>query len=193
MLKPLVTHFLQHLIKQNSWANAHLMPFAGNSIQFDFVLFKTNLVILENGSLAHGGETAPPQASIYAPPSLMLRILAKDDAAKMQFKITGDTHLATEVSKILQNLRWDIEDDLSHLVGDIAASTMTNAGQKAVQSIQETSTNIAAMLSEYLLEEREIVTKKRHVEQFNADVDTLRADVERFEKRLAKITKQITQ
>lgn len=191
MLKPFITHFLQHLLAQNSWAKAHLMPFAGKTIQFDFLILKANLIILEDGSLAHGGEIAPPEASVYAPPSLALRMLAKDEAAKLDFKVSGDMHLATEVSKILQNIRWDIEDDLSKLVGDIPALKIADVGRKAAQTVQETSTNLAQMLSEYLQEEQAMVAKKRHLDQFNADVDALRNDVARFEKRLAKLTKSM--
>lgn len=191
MLKPFITHFLQHLIVQNSWAKAHLVPFAGNTIAFDFAIAKTNLIILEDGSLALGGETAPPEASIYGPPSLILRMLAKDEAAKMDFKVTGDTQLAVEVSKILQNMRWDFEDDLSKIVGDIPATKIADFGRKTAQTIKETSTNLAEMLSEYLQEEQPLIAKKRHVEQFISDVDALRNDVARFEKRLAKLTKEI--
>lgn len=191
MFKPFITHFLQHLIAQNTWAKAHLIPFAGNSIQFDFAIVKTNLIILEDGSLALGGETALPEASIYAPPSLMLRMLAKDEAAKMEFKITGDVHLATEVSKILQNMRWDVEDDLSKMVGDIPATKIADFGRNTAQTIKETSTNLADMLNEYLQEEQPMIAKKRHVEQFISDVDALRNDVARFEKRLAKLSKEM--
>lgn len=191
MIKFFITHFLQHLIAQNSWAKAHLMPFADNTIQFDFAIVKANLIILEDGSLALGGETMPPEASIYAPPSLVLRMLAKDEAAKLDFKVTGDMHLATEVSKILQNMRWDIEDDLSKIVGDIPAAKIAEAGKKTTETLKETGTNLAQMLSEYLQEEQPMIAKKRHVEQFNADVDALRNDVARFEKRLAKLTKEM--
>ena len=47
------------------------------------------------------------------------------------------------------------------------------------------------MASEYWQEEKPLIAKKRHVEQFNNDVDTLRADVERTEKRLEKLTAKI--
>jgi ubiquinone biosynthesis accessory factor UbiJ len=121
MIKPLVTHFLQHLTNQNAWSRPHLQPFAGKTICIDFVLAKAHLLILEDGSLAMGGETMPPEASIYLPPSLAMRIFSGDEHAKMLIKIEGDTHLATEISKVLQLMRWDIEDDLSKAVGDIGA------------------------------------------------------------------------
>jgi ubiquinone biosynthesis protein UbiJ len=36
-----------------------------------------------------------------------------------------------------------------------------------------------------------IIAKKRNVEQFNSEVDNLRGDVARFEKKLAKLTKSL--
>ena len=48
------------------------------------------------------------------------------------------------------------------------------------------------MLFEYWQEEKPLIAKKRHVEQFNQDVDTLRADVDRMEKRLEKLAQKIS-
>ena len=192
MLKSLVTRFLQHLTNQNNWSRSQLVGFAGKVVTFDFSLIKAHLIILEDGSLAISGETQAPDATIYLPPSLALRLLANDEAAKMQIKIEGDMHLATEFSKVLQNMRWDIEEDLSHVVGDIAASKLGAASQFAVTTAKTQSINLAEMLSEYWQEEKLILAKKRHVESFNADVDTLKSDVARFEKRLSKLAARHT-
>ena len=192
MLKPLVTRFLQHITSQNNWSRAYLVSFAEKVVQFDFVLIKANLTILEDGSLSLAGESAQPDAFIHIPPSLALRLLAKDEAAKMQIKIDGDTHLATELSKILQQMRWDIEEDLSHLVGDITASKLGETTQKVLYETKKQTINLAEMLTEYWQEENPVVAKKRHVEQFNHDVDSLKSDIARFEKRLQKLTQQKT-
>jgi ubiquinone biosynthesis protein UbiJ len=149
MLKALSTSFLQHLLAQNSWANALLQPYAGKAVQ-----------------------------------------IAQDEAAKMQIVISGDTHLATEFAKVLSNMRWDYEDDLSKLVGDVSALKISQFGREAVSGIKRNSIQLAEMLSEYWQEEKPLIAKKRHVEKFNAEVDTLRADVARFEKRLTKLTQQ---
>ena len=196
MIKQVVTHFLQHLTNQNNWSRQQLIGFAGKVVAFDFTLIKANLIILEDGSLAICGESfsnqsAAPDATIYLPPSLALRLLANDEAAKMQIKIDGDTHLATEFSKVLQNMRWDVEEDLSHFVGDIAASKIGAVSQAAYASAKTQSVNLTEMLSEFWQEEKPIIAKKRHVENFNAEVDTLRSDVARFEKRLEKLAKII--
>ena len=186
MLKPLITNFLQHITNQNNWSRPYLVSFTGKTVQFDFVLLKANLLILEDGSLSLAGETAVADATVHIPPSLALRLLAKDEAAKMFIKIDGDTHLATELSKVLQNMRWDIEEDLSHVTGDIAAFKIGEFSKKTFSEMKQQSINAAEMLSEFWQEEKPILAKKRHVEQFNADVDTLKSDVARLEKRLEK-------
>ena len=174
------------------------MLFAGKVVQFDFVLAKANLLILEDGSLAISGnnydnKSASPDATIYVPPSLALRLMAKDEAAKMCIKIDGDTHLAAEFSKVLQNMRWDIEEDLSHVIGDIAAFKIGEFTKKTFAEMKQQSKNAADMLSEFWQEERPILAKKRHVEQFNIEVDTLKSDVARFEKRFAKLNKKLAE
>lgn len=190
MFKTLSTRFLQHLIAQNSWANAMLQPFAGKSVRFNLPPVSTTLVILESGSLAIAGETNIADATVTIPPSLLMRLIAKDEAAKLRIQIEGDTHLATELAKVFSNMRWDYEDDLSQLVGDIPASKIGQLGRHTAKTLRDTSVNLAEMLSEYWQEEKPMIAKKRHIEQFNTQVDTLRADVERFEKRLAKLTHQ---
>ena len=191
MLKPLATRFLQHLTNQNNWSREYLLPFAGKVVQFDIAFVKTNLLILEDGSLTIAGETHAPEANIHADPSLILRILAGDESAKTQIKIDGDVHFAAELGKVLQHMRWDVEEDLSKFVGDIAANKTVSAGKKVFAEAKKQTINVAEMLSEFWQEEKPILTKKRHIAQFNADVDTLRSDVARFEKRLEKLTKKL--
>ena len=191
MLKQLSTHIIQHLLAQNEWAAPMLQPFASQSVQLDFVLFKTSLVILENGSLAIAGESNTPDAIITIPPSLLMRLMAKDESAKLLIKVDGDTHLATALAKVLSHVRWDYEDDLSKLTGDVSAHKIGEFTRNTTSTVKDTAINLAEMLSEYWQEEKPLLTKKRHIEQFNTEVDTLRADVERMEKRLNKIAKKL--
>jgi ubiquinone biosynthesis protein UbiJ len=186
MFKSISTRLIQHILSQNSWAKAILQPFSGKSIQIKVGLISTSIVILENGSLAIAGETNIADAVVTIPPSLLMRLMAKDESAKMQISIDGDTHLASELAKVVANMHWDYEDDLSKLVGDIPANKLGNIARDTVHSVKETSINLAEMLSEYWQEENPMIAKKRHVEEFNAQVDTIKADVARFEKKLAQ-------
>ena len=146
-------------------------------------------MVLEDGSLAIAGVTNIPDAIVTIPPSLLIRLITKDEAAKLQIKIEGDTHLATELAKVFSHIRWDYEDDLSKLVGDVPANKIGELSRSAVNIAKKTTMNLADMLSEYWQEEKPLIAKKRHVEHFNGEVDTLRADVERLEKRLSKLSK----
>jgi ubiquinone biosynthesis protein UbiJ len=192
MLKQLSTHIIQHLLAQNEWAAPMLQPFASKAVQLNFLLLKTSLIILESGSLAIAGETNVPDASITIPPSLLLRLIAKDESAKLQIKVDGDTHLATALAKVLSHVRWDYEDDLSKLTGDVSANKIGEFTRQSVTTVKDTAINLAEMLSEYWQEEKPLLAKKRHIEQFNTEVDTLRADVERMEKRLNKLANKLS-
>ena len=190
MFKALSTRFLQHLLTQNSWANALLQPYAGKAVQFDIASIKANIIILEDGGLGMAGETNIADATVCISASLLLRLIAQDEAAKVQIVISGDTHLATEFAKVLSSMRWDYEDDLSKLVGDVSALKISKFGRDASTGIKRNSIQLAEMLSEYWQEEKPLIAKNRLVEKFNTEVDTLRADVARFEKRLTKLTQQ---
>lgn len=187
MLKSLSTKLLQHLAAQNAWASPILKPYAGKSVSIDCVLFKTDLVIVEDGTLVSAGETNVADATVHIPPSLLPRLLAKDEAAKLQIRIEGDTELAATLAKVFAEMRWDYEEDLSKIVGDVPAYKIGELARSSSQTIKQTAVNLAEMLNEYWQEEKPTLAKKRHVEQFNNEVDILRADVERMEKRLNKL------
>lgn len=190
MLKPITSQILQHLTKQNSWSRKHLAPYAGSVIQLNITPVKTALLILEDGSLGIPTDNSVPDATIHIAPSLALRLLAKDEAAKMLIKVDGDTQLAAEVGKVLQLMRWDIEEDLSQVIGDIPANKTVSVAKHALSEAKTQATNIAEMFAEYWQEEQPLLAKKWRVKAFNEAVDTLRSDVARFEKQLEKLSQK---
>lgn len=192
MFKPLITRVLNHLVEQNAWAKAQLAPLAGKSVIFNIPPASTTLTILENGGLAVAGDAAVAEASVSMTASVALRLLAKDESANTLVLIEGDSELATSLAKVLRNLRWEYEEDLSHLIGDAPAHQLAELGRSTVDGVKKQSLNLAEMLSEYWQEEQPLIAKKRHVETFNNQVDELRDDVERFAKRLEKLASQIS-
>lgn len=191
MFKPLAAEFLQHITNQNNWSRQHLNAFAGKVVQCNIAFIKTNLLILEDGSLGVASNNANADATIHIPPSLALRLMAKDDAAKMLIKIEGDTHLASELGKILQHMHWDAVEDLSKVVGDIPAEKLVAIGKKTIAVTKKQAINVTEMLTEFWQEEKPVLAKKWQVEQFNTNVDTLRSDFTRLEKKLAKLKQSI--
>lgn len=187
MFKPLIQFVLQHLMQQNSWTAPLLQPYAHKNLRLDFKVAQATLTILNNGELAVAGDSAVADATIHLPPSLAMRLLRQDPLAHSLIKIDGDTALGIEVSKILSAIRWDIEDDLSKVVGDIAAYQVVQIGQEKLQRWQSQAKNLGEMLVEYWQEEQPIIAKKTRVEQFNQAVDQLREDTDRLQQRVNKL------
>lgn len=193
MLKPMLTKVLQHVMAQNSWAAEILMPFAGQSIRFEISPVAANLTVLENGSLAMSGESPSIDATVKIPFLIAMRMLANDDLASHQIEMSGNTELVVAVTKVLRNMSWEVEEDLSKVVGDVAAYQMANAARKTIVEVKTQSLNLAQMATEYWQEENPLIAKKIHLERFSQEVNTLREDVDRFDKRLEKLASLMKQ
>ncbi|MFT3802142.1 MAG: hypothetical protein QM766_13075 [Burkholderiaceae bacterium] len=127
---------LDHVIRQQGWARQRLRPFAGRTVRLALdgdtlparVLPPIVARIDEDGYLrrpATPGASGPDSVTLWLRPSLDLveAIAAADrsDRVGAHLRIEGDVALATALSDLARHLRWDVEDDLSHLVGDVAA------------------------------------------------------------------------
>lgn len=178
-------------MSQNTWAAQELARYSGQSVKFIMFPIQLTLSILEDGNLAIAGEGNVPQATVTIPPTVGLRLLANDESANHLVKIDGDIDLAATLSKVVRNASWDIEEDLSKVLGDVTAHQVTEWGKQAAQHVKTQSINLAEMLVEYWQEEKPIVAKKMHVEAFMSQVDQLREDVDRLEKRLDKLLKHV--
>lgn len=187
MFKPLIQFVLQHLMQQNAWTAPLLQPFANHTLRIDFKVAQAMLTILDNGELAVAADSATADATIHLPPSLAMRLLRHDPLAASLIKIDGDAGLATEVGKIMAGVRWDVEGDLSKVVGDIAAYQIVQLGQKKFDSMRNHAHTLTDMLVEYWQEERPLIAKKTAIDSFNRAVDTLREDTDRLQLRLDKL------
>lgn len=187
MLEPLITRLLNHLVNQNDWAREQLQPYSGKAVLFHIPPVRMTLAILEDGGLAAAGEAAIASATVTLPLSAAMRLLAGDANAETLTTIDGDTELALTLSRVLRNMQWEYEEDLSKFIGDAPAHQLTQFGRKAATEVRKQTLNIADMFAEYWQEERPLIAKKRHVSKFMQEVEELRDEVERVEKRLDKL------
>ena len=191
MLHSITVASVNHLLRSNSWAREKLKPFAGKTARFECPPFNLALTIQESGEVTAADVSATaPDATIRLTAGLMLRLLARDQAAWAEIQVDGDTAFATVLNQIARNLRWDVEEDLSRVFGDIAAHRMVQTGKTLDQWRAQAADNLARSFAEYWAEERPLIARARDVAQFNRDVDVMRDDVARFEKRLESLTKR---
>lgn len=190
MLAHVLSSSVNHLLHANSWARDKLAPFAGKTAQFDCPPLIIALTVQEGGEIVPAFDNATPDVTIIVTPGLMLRLLARDETAWTEAKISGDTEFAAAVNYLVRNLRWDAEEDLSRLVGDVAAHRMAQTAKTLDQWRGQSVDNLLRSFAEYWTEEQPLLARARDVEQFNCDVDALRDDVARFEKHVQSATKR---
>ena len=188
MLHSVVSSSVNHLLRGNSWARERLKPFAGKTVKFDCPPFGLALTVQENGEVAAADVSATAaDVTIRLTPGLMLRVIARDEKAWTEIAVDSDTGFAAAVNHIARNLRWDAEEDLSRVFGDIAAHRMVQTGRTLDEWRARSFDNLARSFAEYWTEEQPLIARARDVAQFNRDVDELRDDVARFEKRLEQL------
>ncbi len=175
---------LNHLLTQNNWALQRLARFAGKTARFDIVPFSFAYTILDNGLLRSADGFVDADALCVIVPSLLPRLLLKDEKAHAEIHSEGNAELLTEIFFLSRNLRWDIADDLSGMTGDIAAERIVQTVQNAQQQVREAAVNLSHAAAEYWTEERPLLSKARQISKFIQQVDTLRDDVARLEQRI---------
>jgi ubiquinone biosynthesis accessory factor UbiJ len=178
---------LNHLLRGNAWARELLKAHAGKVVRFDCLPFTVSLVILESGETASATAGSTPDLIFTLTPGLLLRVAARDENVWRDIRVDGDTALAGVLNQLWRHLRWDAEEDLSRVFGDIAAHRMTQSLRLFEQWARAGGDNMARSFSEYWTEERPLIAATGDLRDFAAGVDTLRDDVARLEKRIERL------
>ena len=141
---------LNHVISRESYAMARLQPFAKSTVLLHLNGWPTLL------------PAAPDLALVLTPAGLFERLQFSDDTLgaapaalrieldasnpallalgalsgeRPRVTVQGDAALAAEINWLMENLRWDIEDDLAGLVGPAAAHLLTDWGRSAAAAM----------------------------------------------------------
>lgn len=175
---------LNHLLRANTWAREALKPHAGKTADFRCLPFITRLTVLDSGEVVPAAADALPAVTLTLTPGLMLRVAARDEGVWRDVIIDGDTDFAGVIHHLWQHLRWDAEEDLAKIVGDVAAHRITESGRTLQHWAQASGDNLAHSFAEYWTEEQPLIAAKQDVARFTADVDQLRDDTSRLEKRI---------
>lgn len=176
--------FTNHLLRGASWALDALKPFAGRTARIDTLPFALALTVVESGEIIPAGAGAVPHATLRVTPGLLLRLAARDEHAWRDIEVTGDTDFASAIHHVARNLRWDVEEDLSRVFGDIAAHRMAETGRTFQRWSTQAADNTARAFAEYWTEEQPLIAARRDLDEFSRSVDRLRDDAARLEKRI---------
>lgn len=184
MFGPFSLGALNHLLSQADWARAKLTPFAGRSARLAMPPFQLDLLIREDGYFDAVGPDVAPDVTMTLPADAPLRALQGQAQIIAAARVEGNAHLATELSFVLRNLRWDAEEDLSRIVGDIAAHRIVQ-GASAFASWQvDAARRLAENVAEYVSEENPLVARPQDLSTFAAEVAELCDKLSQLDKRV---------
>lgn len=191
MFEPLALPALNRLLRKNSWALDTLRPHAGKTALLNCAPFTGRVTIDETGELAAALPQALAHVTITVTPGLLLRTALRDETAWSAAKIEGDVELAAAIDYVRRNLVWDYEEDLSRVFGDVAAHRMAAAAQQLELWGRNTLNNLGHAAAEYATFEQPVLAHRHGVHAFNREVDILRDDVARLEKRLMLLQQRL--
>ena len=102
--------------------------------------------------------------------------------------LTGDAYTAQAFQELLGYAKPDIEEELSTVIGDVAAHRAGEIARGVGNWAREARKTLGSNVREYLQEESRDVPSRYEVERFAQQVDSLRDDVARIEARLNRLT-----
>jgi ubiquinone biosynthesis accessory factor UbiJ len=133
---------LNHVLQQEPEAMQRLARQKGRVVKFAWQQFTLMLTATPVGLLAVASHPEGVNTKI----DLLLEITDTDvmelsqkmlRGDKPNVRIEGDIQLAAEVQWLAQNVRWDIEDDLARIVGDVPAHYAAKTAKTVLEKLKD--------------------------------------------------------
>ncbi|VWX57938.1 Ubiquinone biosynthesis protein UbiJ [Burkholderiales bacterium 8X] len=130
--------FLNHVLQQEPEAQQRLIRQQNRVVQFSWRFVTLKLVATPAGLL----DLAPAGAI----PELVLAVTEENPLGlarsafrgeKPAVRIDGDVQLAAEVNWLVDHVRWDVEDDLARVIGDVPAHTLATGARRVVGALRQ--------------------------------------------------------
>ena len=130
--------FLNHVLAQEPEATSRLVRQKGSVVLVQWRAFSLRLVVTPAGLLDIADAARSPDLTLVvadeSPFALAQTALRGDKPA---IRIAGDVQLAAEINWLVDHVRWDVEEDLARVVGDVPAHTVAQVAQRAAQALRQ--------------------------------------------------------
>jgi ubiquinone biosynthesis protein UbiJ len=129
--------FLNHVLQQEPEATARLARQAGKVVLVQWRQFSMRLVATPAGLLDRAGPAAAPDLTLTVldeSPATLAR--AAMSGQRPAIRIEGDVQLASEVNWLVDNVRWDVEDDLARVIGDAPAHAVASTARRVAEALR---------------------------------------------------------
>ena len=130
--------FLNHVLMQEKQATDRLQRQKGRVVQIKMGLFVIDLIVTPAGLVDRAPALAKPDLQLSvamdSPKTIVQSVLA---GKPPPVTIEGDVQLAAELGWLAENLRWDVEEDLSRLIGDAPAHALAGAARRLLVGLKQ--------------------------------------------------------
>lgn len=192
MLSTIFLSATNHLLAQASWARARLQAHAGRTARLALVPLATiDFSVSADGHVAEwAGEDAPEVTLRLAVVDLPRLLVDGLESAMRQVRIEGNADFAEALGFVFRHLRWDAEEDLARVFGDIAAHRLVDTAQWLAGEGRRSAERAGGNLVEYLTEEAPLLVPRAALPGFAQEVAALRDAVGRLDKRLERLERR---
>ncbi len=187
MISSSISAAINHLLARESWARDKLAKHGGKVAVLDAGVAAVRLKVAADGMLQAVGSDETANVTIRAKLSDLPLIAHDREHAFSYVQIEGDADFANTISQLSESLRWEAEEDLARMIGDVAAVRVVGGMRAAFDSAQSMQRKLAENVAEYFLEEQPLLVRPQAVADFAGEVAKLRDDVERLSKRVDKL------
>jgi ubiquinone biosynthesis protein UbiJ len=128
--------FFNHVLMQEPEAQARLARAQGRVLRIEWGAFWLQLVATPAGlwDLAPVAEHDLLLTVATKSPFGLVRGLARGERPAV--RIEGDADFASAVNWLIDHVRWDAEEDLARMIGDVPAHTLAEVGRGAVDALR---------------------------------------------------------
>ncbi|MCQ9373576.1 hypothetical protein NMQ14_04870 [Methyloversatilis sp. XJ19-13] len=174
---------LNHLLAQTPGARERLSRHAGRHARLAAGEIAVAFAIAPDGTLAVSAESTP-SVTLRLPADALLRLPHQGEGVLREARIEGDAALAETLGQVLRSLRWDAAEDLSRVVGDVAAERVVGGARSMLSAGGDLANRFANAGSEYVADEAQMLIRPAASAAFASAVDILRDDYSRLQKRI---------
>jgi ubiquinone biosynthesis protein UbiJ len=128
---------LNHVLMQEPQAQARLVRQAGRVVEARWRQFTMRLVATPAGLLDLAVTSAMPDLTLTLTeesPWQLAQAAARGD--KPPVRIAGDVQFAAEINWLVDHVRWDLEEDLSRLMGDAPAHAIGQGLHRMAEALR---------------------------------------------------------
>ncbi len=129
---------INHVLAQEAEATRRLSRVKGQTLLLRWRNFFLGLAVTPAGLLERAAADAAPDLTLTLTEASPLSLAqAALRGHKPPVRIEGDVQLATEINWLIDHVRWDLEEDLSRLIGDAPARALGLATQRMVTALRD--------------------------------------------------------